>query len=90
MAGTKAGGIKAAKMNNLLYGNDFYSRIGHRGGSHGHTGGFASKKVGKDGLTGWQRAKIVGAKGGSISRRTGILNGHGATSEAYLRRRAYE
>ena len=32
MAGTKAGGIKAAKMNKLLYGNDFYSRIGHRGG----------------------------------------------------------
>jgi hypothetical protein len=32
-------------------------------------GGFASKMVGKDGMTGHQRAMIAGAKGGSISKR---------------------
>lgn len=32
-------------------------------------GGFASDKVGKDGLTGRQRARLVGREGGSISKR---------------------
>ena len=36
----------------------------------GRTGGFASEKVGKDGLTGKQRAEIAGAKGGRKSKRT--------------------
>jgi hypothetical protein len=39
------------------------------GGSKGRTGGFASDKVGPDGPTGRQRARIVGAKGGRISQR---------------------
>lgn len=34
-----------------------------------HAGGFASEKVGKDGLTGYERAKKAGQKGGLISRR---------------------
>lgn len=33
MAGNKAGGLKAAATNKKLYGEDFYKRLGHRGGS---------------------------------------------------------
>lgn len=44
-------------------------KSGARGGRNGHLGGFASEVIGRDGLTGWQRAKIAGAKGGLISRR---------------------
>ena len=32
MAGTKAGGAKAAATNKAKYGKDFYSRIGQKGG----------------------------------------------------------
>lgn len=69
MPGTKAGGAKAAATNKAKYGPDFYRNIGRKGGANSHTGGFASEVVGKDGLTGYERAKIAGAKGGSISRR---------------------
>lgn len=69
MAGTKAGGIKAAKTNLMRHGKDFYRNIGKKGGMNGHTGGFASEVKGSDGLTGRERAKIVGAKGGRISKR---------------------
>ena len=77
MAGTLEGGRKAAATNRTKYGDDFYSNIGRIGGANSTTGGFASDKIGKDGLTGHERAKIAGAKGGSISRRTGIMNGYG-------------
>ena len=70
MAGTTAGGKKAAKKNKELYGEDFYGVIGSKGGKLGRTGGFASDKVGADGLTGKERAKIAGSKGGIISKRT--------------------
>ena len=69
MSGTKAGGAKAAYTNRLRHGLDFYARIGAKGGRNGHTGGFNSNVVGKDGLTGPERARIVGAKGGRISKR---------------------
>ena len=69
MAGTKAGGQKAAKTNIEKYGKDFYRENGRKGGRNGHSGGFASEVIGRDGLTGWQRAKIAGRKGGTISRR---------------------
>lgn len=69
MSGTKAGGLKAAATNKLKYGEGFYGEIGRKGGMNGNTGGFASTKVGEDGLTGLQRARIAGAKGGRISRR---------------------
>lgn len=69
MSGTKVGGLKARNTNLERHGEDFYSRIGKIGGANGHTGGFNSDKIGKDGLTGFQRAGIAGAKGGSISRR---------------------
>lgn len=60
MAGTRAGGLKAAKTNKIKNGPDFYSRIGRKGGKNGHTGGFASNP----GL-----ARIAGRKGGLKSRR---------------------
>lgn len=69
MAGTKAGGLKAAATNKELYGEGFYARIGKKGGKNGTTGGFASNVVGEDGLTGRERAVLVGAIGGHISRR---------------------
>lgn len=60
MAGTKAGGLKAAATNKAKYGKDFYARIGAIGGRNGNTGGFAANPA---------LAKIAGAKGGRISRR---------------------
>ena len=68
MAGTLAGGKKAAKTNIKKYGNDFYARIGAKGGRNGHTGGFAANPA---------LARIAGALGGKKSRRTGIKNGEG-------------
>lgn len=68
MAGTKEGGLKAAESNTRRD-PDFYRRIGAIGGKKGTTGGFASDKVGKDGLTGRQRARLVGREGGLISKR---------------------
>ena len=59
MAGTKIGGMKAAKKN-LAKDPNFYAKIGRKGGQNGHTGGFAANP---------QLARIAGAKGGRISRR---------------------
>lgn len=69
MSGTKEGGRKAAKTNKKLHGKNFYAEIGRKGGQNGHTGGFASEKIGDDGLTGFERARIAGAKGGHLSKR---------------------
>ena len=44
MAGTKAGGAKAAATNKSKYGKDFYSKIGQKGGKNGTTGGFAANR----------------------------------------------
>lgn len=44
--------------------------IGVAGGKKSRGGGFASNKIGKDGLTGKERAEIAGRKGGLKSRRT--------------------
>ena len=74
MAGTKAGGAKTAKTNMRKYGPNFYARIGARGGLVSSTCGFASEKKGEDGLTGTERARIAGAKGGKISRRGPAIN----------------
>lgn len=40
MAGTKIGGLRAAKTNKEKYGPEFYKKIGSKGGKLGHTGGF--------------------------------------------------
>lgn len=60
MAGTKEGAKKASATNRERHGDDFYSRIGRKGGKNGHTGGFAVNP---------ELAKIAGAKGGRISKR---------------------
>ena len=59
MTGTRAGGLKAAQKN-LERDPDFYRKIGQKGGTQGHTGGFAANP---------ELAKIAGAKGGKRSRR---------------------
>lgn len=69
MSGTKLGGKKAAATIRARHGENFYSEIGRKGGQNGHIGGFGSDRVGSDGLTGPERAKIAGAKGGRISKR---------------------
>lgn len=69
MAGTVEGGKKAAATNKAKHGHDFYARIGAKGGRNGRMGGFASTVVGRDGLTGRQRASIAGRKGGLKGRR---------------------
>lgn len=60
MAGTKAGGIKAAATNKEKYGSEFYANIGRKGGRNGHTGGFAANP---------ELARIAGSIGGKISKR---------------------
>lgn len=69
MSGTVEGGRKAYLKNTQRHGQDFYARIGQMGGRRSCNGGFASDKVGADGLTGRQRARVAGSKGGKISRR---------------------
>jgi hypothetical protein len=69
VSGTKTGGQNAAKTNKARHGADFYARIGSLGGSKSKTGGFACHLTGKDGLTGKERARLAGQKGGRISRR---------------------
>jgi hypothetical protein len=64
MAGTKAGGLKAAATNKARRGADFYAKIGAKGGRNGSTGGFAAGEEGRE------RARKFGAIGGRISRRT--------------------
>lgn len=61
MAGTKLGGKRAAATNKRIHGADFYKRIGAIGGKNGNTGGFAANR---------ELARIAGAKGGRISKRT--------------------
>ena len=83
MAQTKEGAKKAQATMRAKYGekyHTFYQTIGSIGGRRSKRGGFASDKVGKDGLTGRERASVVGKKGGHISRRTNIKNGEGRKS----------
>lgn len=68
MAGTKIGGLKAARTNLQKHGNDFYVKIGTKGGLNGHTGGFAANP---------DLARMAGRKGGRISSRKGVKNGEG-------------
>jgi uncharacterized protein len=60
MAGTKAGGLKAAETTIKKHGEDFFRIVGAKGGRAGHTGGFHANR---------ELARIAGAKGGKVSRR---------------------
>jgi len=61
MAGTISGGKAASATNKTRYGADYYARIGAMGGAKGKTGGFYANR---------ELARIAGAKGGRISKRT--------------------
>lgn len=71
MAGNIQGGLQASNTNKTKYGADFYKRIGTIGGKKSRNGGFGSDKIGPDGLTGRERARIAGRVGGLKSVRTG-------------------
>lgn len=69
MSGTKEGAKKSSETIKKKYGNDWYKIQGAKGGKKSRNGGFASSKVGEDGLTGKERASVAGAKGGRLSKR---------------------
>jgi uncharacterized protein len=60
MAGTKAGGKRAAATNKQRYGVNFYESIGRIGGRKSRGGGFAKNP---------ELARTAGRKGGQASRR---------------------
>lgn len=60
--------MKAQATNKKRYGKDFYKKVGKLGGMKSRGGGFASEIVGKDGLTGYERAREAGRKGGRVAR----------------------
>ena len=64
MAGTVAGGKKAAATNLARHGKNFYKNIGRIGGRNGTTGGFAANP---------ELARIAGAIGGRKSRRRKVV-----------------
>lgn len=68
MPGNIIGGKKTAEKLKKEHGEDFYKIIGKLGGLKSTGGGFAYSKKGKDGLTGPERARIAGAKGGKRKR----------------------
>lgn len=61
MSGTKVGGLKAAATNKKKHGPHFYREIGAIGGRVRGVKGFALDP---------ELARIAGAKGGRISKRT--------------------
>ena len=73
MSGTLERGRKARDKNYKRYGEDFYRNIGRKGGTAptNKPKGFAANP---------ELARTAGAKGGRKSRRTGIKNGEGKTS----------
>ena len=60
MAGTKQGGVRAAKTNKQRHGANFYAEIGRRGGQKSRGGGFAANR---------ELAREAGRRGGERSRR---------------------
>ena len=62
MSGTPNGGRKARQKLYDKYGKDYFRNIGRKGGQNGNQGGFADLRIGKDGLTGPERARYFGAK----------------------------
>lgn len=75
-SGTKEGKIASKKWKQTMlkkYGEDGLRKkmqgIGAKGGRNSGTGGFASDVVGKDGLTGRERAAIIAKKSGRMGKR---------------------
>lgn len=75
MENNKAGGIKFVQTMIEKYGSyeafrqSMRERASRGGSVKGTNGGFASSKVGNDGLTGYERARVAGAIGGARSKR---------------------
>lgn len=65
MPGTKTGGQRAAATNKARHGEDFYRILGAKGGSKGAKDGAI-----KGFAANIELARLAGAKGGKISRRT--------------------
>ena len=61
MSGNRQGGLKARETNKQKYGEDFYQKAGQLGGKVKVPKGFAINI---------ELARIAGAKGGRISKRT--------------------
>jgi general stress protein YciG len=74
MAGTKSGGLKAAERNKALHGDDFYARIGSKGGKNAYKINPETGKALKGFALNAERARAAGRLGGSISKR-GKSNG---------------
>lgn len=66
MAGTKLGAQKAVKNLKSKYGDDFFVRIGAKGGKASGTGGFYYAKLHGN----IELIQEAGRRGGTISRRT--------------------
>jgi len=61
MSATRAGGLKAAATNKILYGEEYYIMIGRAGGVvKNKKKGFGSNR---------ELARIAGSRGGKVSRR---------------------
>lgn len=70
MPGTKYGGLKAAKSNKERHGEDFYKKLGYKGGKAGVGPDYQKNGSKPSGFAAnIERAKAAGAKGGIISRR---------------------
>lgn len=65
MAGNKADAIKTKQRIIELYGEDFYKKIGQKGGTNGKTGGFAHNR---------ELARRAGRIGGLKSKRSEVAN----------------
>lgn len=74
MANRTTGRKQAVAKIRRKYGRGFYKRIGKLagGGKHIIQGGFASQKVGADGLTGPQRAKQASKLSAEVRRRVEV------------------
>lgn len=70
MTQTKEGAKKAVASTKEKYGEDFYKRIGTKGGKKGGKKGFACMSA--------EKRAAAGRKGGKRSTRLGVKNGDGA------------
>lgn len=69
MSGSIEGGRKAAATNKHNFGEDFYKKIGQRGGQNGTTGGFYTMAQ-----TNPELHRALSRKGGTISKRKKRIN----------------
>lgn len=83
MAGTVAGGKKAAAKNKKLHGEDFYREIGRRGGRNGHTCGIIVSKETIMNIKGYEEYQIL--SNGVVIGKNGTPMKPQMDSKGYLR-----